>query len=162
MARTDAEKAQIEASARTLIEQTGAFCDQYLDAEYKELVEKLILKMKRKRTVPFLSGRVSVWAAAVLYALGQINWLFDADSQPHVAPADIAKHFGVAQSTVSQKAKTIRDMFDMDGWNSEFATQANRRENPMADMVMVNGFVVPLKMLPPEIQEQVRLQRASG
>ena len=43
----------------------------------KQLCEKLIRKMSRKRNVPFLSGRMEIWAAAVIHALGSINFLFD-------------------------------------------------------------------------------------
>jgi hypothetical protein len=33
--------------------------------------------MSRKRNVPFLSGRMEIWTAAVIHALGSINFLFD-------------------------------------------------------------------------------------
>jgi len=45
--------------------------------DYKQLSEKLILKMKRKRNVPFMTGRLEIWAGAIIYALGRINFLFD-------------------------------------------------------------------------------------
>jgi len=54
----------------TLIEMTDGFADRYLDEDYKMLCRKLIDKMSRKRQVPFLSGRLEIWAAAVVYALG--------------------------------------------------------------------------------------------
>ncbi len=59
MARTKAEKEKIEAISQELIKMTGEICDQYLDEDYKQLAEKLILKMKRKWQVPFLRGRVN-------------------------------------------------------------------------------------------------------
>ena len=45
--------------------------------DYKQLCEKLIRKISRKRNVPFLSGRIEIWAAAIIHALGSINFLFD-------------------------------------------------------------------------------------
>ena len=60
-----------------LIEMTSGFCQECLDEEYQELCEKLIRKMARKRNVPFLSGRIDIWAAAIVYAIGSINFLFD-------------------------------------------------------------------------------------
>jgi hypothetical protein len=33
--------------------------------------------MSRKRNVPFLYGRMEIWAAAIIHALGSINFLFD-------------------------------------------------------------------------------------
>jgi len=130
MPRTKKDKEKIEAISQELIRLTGEFCDQHLDEEYKQLAEKLILKMKRKRQVPFLRGRVNTWAAATIYALGQINFLFDQSFEPYIAAGDIPKHFGVSQSTVGQKAKLIRDTFGLFYWHPEFSTQAMRDSNP--------------------------------
>ncbi|MFQ5857586.1 MAG: DUF6398 domain-containing protein [Anaerolineae bacterium] len=156
MARTKAEKKKIEAISQELLQLTGAFCDQFLDEDYKQLAEKLILKMRRKHQVPFLRGRVNTWAGAIIYALGQINFLFDRSSEPYVARDDIAGFFGVSKSTLGQKAKTIRDMFNMGYWDPEFSTQRMQDSHPFKDMVMVDGFIVPASMLPPEVQEELR------
>ena len=142
MARSKAEKEKIETISQELISLTGEFCDEYLDDEYKQLSEKLILKMKRERQVPFLLGRTNTWAAGVIYALGQINFLFDPSFEPYVAPRDIAEHFGVAQSTAGQKAKKIRDMFDLNYWAPEFSTQVMQDQNPFKRMSMVDGFLI--------------------
>jgi hypothetical protein len=152
--RTDKEKA--EAISQELIRLTGEFCDQYLDDEYKQLAEKLILKMKRKRSVPFLRGRASSWAAGIIYALGQINFLFDQSFEPYVAAGDIPEYFGVSQSTAGGKAKLIRDMFDLCPWHPEFSTQKLLEDNPYSGKVMIDGFIVPISMLPPELQEELR------
>jgi len=140
MARSKKDKEKIETISQELIRLTGEFCDNYVDDEYKQLSEKLILKMKRKRQVPFLLGRANTWAAGVVYALGQINFLFDPSTEPHVAPGDIAEYFGVAKSTVGQKAKRIRDMFDLYPWAPEFSTQLMRDHNPFKTLSMVDGF----------------------
>jgi hypothetical protein len=158
MARTKTERDRIGAIAQQLIEMTGEYCDQYLDEDYKQLAEKLILKMKRKRDVPFLRGRVNTWAAAVIYALGQINFLFDQSFEPYVAARDIPKYFGVSQSTVGQKAKAIRDMFDLFYWDPEFSTQAMRDSDPHKGKVVIDGIIVPIDMLPPDVQEELRRQ----
>lgn len=147
MARDKAEKEKIENISQELIEMTGGFCDEYLDDEYKELARKLILKMKRKHQVPFLRGWTESWAAGVIYALGQINFLFDQSSEPYVEAADIPEYFDVSQSTASQKAKTIRDMFDLGYWDPEFSTTRMQESNPLRDMAVVNGLVVPVDAL---------------
>lgn len=73
-----------------LIEMTAGFCETHLDVEYKKLCEKLIRKMARKRNVPFLSGRMEIWAAAIVYAIGSINFLFDKSFEPYVSAQDIS------------------------------------------------------------------------
>lgn len=128
----------------TLIQMTDGFADLYLDEDYKMLCRKLINKMSRKRQVPFLSGRLEIWAAAVVYALGQINFLFDRGFEPYVSATDLCDYFGTSQSTTSQKAKKIRDMFKMRYFNEEFSTERVRNENPFNDFVMVNGLIVPI------------------
>jgi hypothetical protein len=80
---TDKQRAQT--IQHQLIQMTAAFCQQHADGEYERLCRKLIEKMARKRAVPFLSGRVEIWAAAIVYALGSINFLFDKSSPPYAS-----------------------------------------------------------------------------
>ena len=156
MARTEAQKQQITAIAEELIQLTSGFCDRYLDAECAELAAKLILKMKRKRDVSFLYGRTHIWAAAVIYALCQINYLFDPKVEPHTTRDQITNHFGVSQNYVSQKAKAIRDMFHLEPWDPDFSTQEMLDSDPFKDMVEINGMLVPVDMLSREMQAMVR------
>jgi len=150
------DKDQIEERKQKLVEMTAGFCDAHLDKKYKQLCEKLIGKMARKRNVPFLSGRMEIWAAAIVYAIGSINFLFDKSFEPWVNAQDISNYFGTSKSTVSQKAKLIRDMFKMGYWDKEFSITKMREDNPLSDMVMVNGLMVNIQSLPPELQEIMR------
>jgi hypothetical protein len=136
-------KEKIEATAAQLIALTSKFCDERINDEYKQLCVRLIEKMARKRNVPFLSGRIEIWAAAVVHALGSINFLFDKNSTPYVAGADICAYFGANTSTVGQKAKVIRDMFRMNYFDPEFSTKHVRENNPLKNYVMKDGFIVP-------------------
>ncbi len=134
----------IKQKKEALIEMTDGFADRYLDEDYKMLCRKLIDKMSRKRQVPFLSGRLEIWAAAVVYALGQINFLFDKNFEPYVSATDLCNYFGTSQSTTSQKAKIIRDMFKMRYFDEEFSTEKMQKENPLNEFVMVDGLIVPV------------------
>lgn len=116
------DKAIIEEKRKILVEMTAEFCNAHLDEDYKQLCEKLILKMSRKRNVPFLYGRLDIWAAAIIHALGSINFLFDPSFEPYVSAESISNYFDTSRSTVSQKAKVIRDMFRMGYWDNEFST----------------------------------------
>lgn len=124
------DKSAIEEKKKMLIEMTARFCDDCLDEDYKQLCEKLIEKMSRKRNVPFLSGKIEIWAAAVVYALGQINFLFDKSFEPYASADEICDYFGATKSTTSQKAKLIRDMFKMGYWDNEFSTTRMMEERP--------------------------------
>ena len=134
----------VEAKTRLLIQMTATFCDQHIDAEYSQLCEKLIAKLARKRNCPFIHGRMEIWAAAVVYAIGSINFLFDKSFKPYTTPSDICNHFGTSKSTTGQKAGLIREMLKIGYYDHEFSTLRMARQNPFARMAMINGFIVPL------------------
>ena len=159
MPKSEKDSQAIADKKQRLIELTGAFCDEFLDDEYKQLCEKLINKMSRKRSVPFLTGRIEIWAAAVVYALGSINFLFDSGFEPYASADDICDFFGTKKSTTSQKAKLIRDMFKMRYWDEEFSTADMKESDPFAKMVMINGLIVPIDSLPPGIREIIERER---
>lgn len=147
------DKVLIEEKTKKLIELTAGFCDKYLDENYKQLCDKLILKMKRKRNVPFISGKLEIWAGAIIYALGRINFLFDKSFEPYVSGDEICNYYGISKSTTSQKAKIILDTFKMGYYDDEFSTIRMKKNNPFSKMVMVNGFIVPIDALKEEIDE---------
>jgi len=147
-------KTQINEKTQQLIIMTAGFCDQYLDEEYKQLCEKMVMKISRKRNVSYLSGRIEIWAASIVYALGQINFLFDCSFEPYSTPDDICNYFGTNKSTTSQKAKIIRDMFKLGYWDDEFSTTRVQEDNPFSKLAIINGFIVPIDVLTPESQEK--------
>lgn len=144
------DKQRVQNLKRELTEMTAAFCQQHVDGEYERLCRKLIEKMARKRTVPFLSGRLDIWAAAIIYALGSINFLFDKSFRPHATTDAICDYFQVSKRTVAQKAKLIRDMFKLEYFNPEFSTERMVKNNPLAQLAMVDGFVI---ILGPEFRD---------
>jgi hypothetical protein len=155
MAKNTQDKAIVQQYTEKLIQMTNGFCDRYLDQEYKDLCKKLIRKMSRKRVVPFLSGRIEIWAAAVVYAIGSINFLFDKSFEPYATADDICNYFGTSKSTTGQKAKTIRDMFKLYYFDREFSTKEMQDNNPFSN-VFLDGMPIPISSLPPELQEIAR------
>ncbi len=155
-------KQEIKQKEEKLIEIAGAFCAQKLDDEYLQLCKKLIKKLGRKKDVPFQRGKIEIWAAAVIYAIGSINFLFDKSFEPYVTAEQISEYFGTKNSTVSNKARQIKDMFDMWHFNPEFSTQRMTVFNPFNQMVRVEGYIVPIDTLPGDLQQMVRDARARG
>lgn len=135
------DKVLIEKKKKKLIELTAGFCDAYLDDDYKQLCEKLILKMSRNYNVPFLRGRMEIWAAAIVHAIGSINFLFDRSFEPYFSSKDMCNFFGTVQKTISHKAKYIRDMFKMRYYDKEFSTTYMKKHNPFSNLVMENGII---------------------
>lgn len=130
-----------------LLKLVKSFCQDKLDEEYERLAIKMVEKLGRKRTVPFISGKIEVWAAGIIHALGTINFLFDKNSQPYSTVHDICGFFGTAQSTTSQKSKAIRDLLKLSYFDSEFSTASLQESSPFNSLVSINGLIVPRSMI---------------
>ncbi len=156
------EKEKIIEKEAKLIELTGTFCSQKLDGEYLLLCQKLIKKLGRKRNVPFAAGKIEIWAAAIIHALGAINFLFDKSFQPFTTIDEINDYFGTKKSTTSNKSNDIRKMLKLQYFDREFSIQRVIESNPLNEMVMVDDMIIPVSSLPPEHQEMVREARKRG
>ncbi len=67
----------LRAEAEAIWTLTDAHCVERLDSEYAELCRRLVAKLARKRPSPLVRGDVRIWAAAALYTVGSVNFLFD-------------------------------------------------------------------------------------
>ncbi|MCL2116132.1 MAG: type I-E CRISPR-associated protein Cse1/CasA [Methanobrevibacter sp.] len=149
------KKEEIKAKEKQLLDMVGSFSEEHINEEYRELCGSLVKKMGRKHDVPFKRGKIEIWASAVIYAVGQINFLFDKSFEPHVSPDEICDYFKTKKSTVSDKARKIRDMFNMGYYDEEFSTEDMKDSNPMKDMVFTeDGFIVPKSMLYEDDEEE--------
>jgi len=148
-------KPEIVERTNQLLEMTARFSEAKLNAEYKKLCENLVRKMARKREVPFVRGRIENWAAAVIYALAQVNFTFDKSQQPHTTPDELADFFGVSKSTASQKAQIIRKLFKMSYWADEFSTMAMKKQNPFRNLLLIDGIIVDVNTLPEHMKLQL-------
>jgi hypothetical protein len=78
---------------------TDAFCQRYLNDEYRQLVRTAVAALCRKRPSPLLRGSEDFWAAGFIHAIGTANFVFDKSQTPHCNAPDIYSFFGVASST---------------------------------------------------------------
>lgn len=156
------DKQKIEEKKQIILDLVREFCSKKLNEEYFELGERLIQKLGRKRNVPFITGKPEIWAAAILHALGTINFLFDKSFEPYLSISDINDYFGTSKSTIGNKSKQIRELLKIDLWDNEFSTKRMYESNPYANLVMVDGLIVPLNTLPEQYQQAVKQARAEG
>lgn len=89
------DKQQLKEREARVIELEVAFCNEHLDKECAELCTKMIQKLGRKRSNPLQSGRVEIWAAASVYTICNINFMFSKSSRLSTSSSDIAEYFGV-------------------------------------------------------------------
>jgi hypothetical protein len=135
------EKLSIEVKKTQIHDLIKEFCILYLDDEYYELSLGLLNKLGRKREVPFKNGKAEIWAAAIIHALGSINFLFDKSFEPFVTIDDINDFFGTNKSTTGSKSKTIRDLLKLRHYDDEFSTAHMNETNPFKDLIIVDGLI---------------------
>ena len=98
-------------------------------------------------------------ACAIVYALGQINFLSDRSMKPHMTTVDLCAAFAVGQSTASAKARVIFDTLRTHRLDPRWSLQRLLDSNPLVWMAEINGIIIDLRQMPREIQE-IAFQRA--
>ena len=116
------------------------YCDEYLNDEYKELCLHALEKLCRKRPSPLISGKATTWAAGIIYAIGQNNFIFDKSQPIHMTAEEIVEPLGMAKTTAANKAAEIRKMLKIDHYTAEWV------------LAEVNGLAVDARTLPLEVQ----------
>ena len=128
------------------------FCENKLNNDFKNINLHLLEKLCRKRPSPLLNGRTNTWAAGIVYAIGQVNFIFDKSVEFYLTAGELAAYFDVSSGTAGNKAAQIRKMFKIDYFNNEWLLPDHVKNNPMNWMVTINGFIVDIRDMPPEMQ----------
>lgn len=141
--------------ASEIIAITDRVCVDLLDAEYARLARYTVAKLARKRPSPLTAGRRATWAAGVVYALGQVNFLFDPATSPiTVTAVELSEAFGVAKSTMGSKARQVRDLLRFGYFDTEFQRAELAASNPFQWYIEVDGLVVDARHVPFNIQAE--------
>jgi hypothetical protein len=130
------------------------FCREHLNEEYASLLRKLAATLCRKRPSPLLHGNLQTWIAGMVHAIGMVNFLFDRSQKPYLSSGDLCASFGLAQSTVSNKSKQIRDLLKISQFDLNWTLPSKIEDSPLAWMISINGFIADVRYLPLEIQEE--------
>ena len=133
-------------------------CKEHLNEEYAVLCRKLAEKLGRKRPSPLVSGKPNSWACGIVRTIGWVNFLDDKSQTPHMKLTAIDKAFGVGESTGQGKSMLIRKMFKIRPMDPEWSLRSRIKQNPMAWMIQVNGFLVDARFLKREVQEEALRQ----
>lgn len=142
--------------AQQIIDVADGACREHLDDEYGLLVRRLVARLARKRPSPIVRGDAKIWAAGAIYAVGQVNFLFDRTQTPHLTSEQLAVALGVVKTTMANKAGMIRRMLDIGIFEPELSRVAMIEQHPMAWLVEVDGFILDARTLPPELQDEAR------
>lgn len=135
---------------------TDEACEAHLDGEYAQCCRVLIGRLARKRPSHLARGATTIWAAGAIYAIGQVNFLFDRSQRPHLTSDQLAERLGVVKTTVANKAGTINRLLEISVFEPELSTSAMLEQHPLAWIIEVDGFLVDARTLPAEIQDEAR------
>jgi hypothetical protein len=142
----------VEPFYSAIVNLTDAVCKEHLNNEYADLARRLAATLARKRPSPIVRGKPEIWACAIIYALGTVNFLFDKSQTPHMRADELCAVFGVNQSSGASKAKFIRDTLKMYQLDPNWCLQSRIDDNPMVWILQVNGIMVDIRNMPREVQ----------
>lgn len=151
--KTEAVPSAAEPAHAAIVQLLDSFCAQHLNEEYAALARRLAATLARKRPSPIVRGKPEIWACAILYALGTVNFLYDKTQKPHLRADELCALFGVSASSGANKAKLIRDMLRMGPMDPNWSLPSRMDRNPLVWMLQVNGFIVDVRHMPREVQE---------
>jgi hypothetical protein len=138
-----------------IIHLTDTFCQAHLTYEYQMLCRKLAGVLAGKRPSPLRRGKPQVWACAIVRVIGWVNFLDDSSQKPHMKMTAIDKAFGVGESTGQGKAMLVRRMLRIRPMEPVWSLPSRIKDNPMAWMVEINGFILDARFLKPEVQQEL-------
>ena len=143
--------------AQQILDITDAACREHLDEEYGLITRRLVARLARKRPSPIVRGDARIWAAGAIYAVGQVNFLFDRTQTPHMTAKQLAQALGVVQTTMANKAGIINRALDIGIFEPGLSRVATLEQHPMAWLVeLEGGFIADARTLPPEVQDEAR------
>jgi hypothetical protein len=123
-----------------------AFCAMHLNEELAGYALKLCDTVGRRQKISITKGKKEIWAAAVVYVIARLNFLFDRDNAFYLSPDTICDFFGTKKSTTGNKATQIEKICGLqmgaEGFCSPEITDA------LTLIELPSGLVVPKNMLP--------------
>lgn len=135
------DKEKKEKRVQEVEELITKFCETHLTSEFQVFSLNLWRKLARKPNFPITGGKKEIWAAAIIYIIARLNFLFDKTSENHLTADAIADFFGAKKRTVSNKATEIEKLVDINMGDPDYCQS---KINDMFSIVQLpNGMVVP-------------------
>jgi hypothetical protein len=150
--KSESVPSSVEPAFSAIVSLIDAVCNKHLNEEYAALSRRLAATLARKRPSPILRGKPEIWACAIVYAIGAVNFLFDKSQTPHMRADELCNVFCISQSSGANKAKFIRDTLNMYQLDPNWCLPSRVDDNPMIWILQVNGMMVDVRHMPREVQ----------
>ena len=120
------------------------FGREALNPIYTDFAINLLDKIARIRKLDIQRGRMEIWAAAIIYVIARLNFLFDPQSDESLSADTIGDYFGTVKSTVGNKASLIQKTC-----NLYYGTEGFCRQDIIDTFTFIEtpeGFILPKNM----------------
>ena len=125
-----------------------AFGDQRFHDTYTGFACRLCDTAAASNLLNIRRGRIEIWAAAIVYAIAQLNFLFSRETPHHLTPDELCDWFNEKKGTVSSKATMIRHTLDLFFDDERFC--APHVTSAFEYLEDENGFIFPAASLEPD------------
>ena len=133
------EKEKKQERAKEIRNLINEFCNRYLNDELRGYAIKLLEKLTRKRTYSIISGRIEIWASAIIWVIARLNFLFD-----YISTDTICDFFGTKKSTAGSKATDIEKACKIRMGEEGFCS--SEISDSLSFVQLPNGIVLTKKM----------------
>jgi hypothetical protein len=123
-----------------------AFCEEHLDEELYGYAFELCEILGRKRKISITRGKKEIWAAAIIYVIARLNFLFDPENEFFLSADTICNFFGTKKSTVGNKATQIENACNL-GPGAE-GLCSPEISDAFTLVELPDGLAIPKSMLP--------------
>ena len=132
------------------------YCKSHLDDEYLRLCNKLFDDLLAGDQEIFKRGKENIWAAALVWAIGSVNFLGDKSFDPYASLSDVCEYFSANTSSVGQKASMIRNFLDINVFNPDYQRNDSSIAGFLDNLVMNEyGMIIPRSIAKEKIEEEV-------
>ncbi len=139
-----------------LIRLTSDFCDKYLDDDHKELTQKMVTNLCKKEGVDLQQEDLKNLAAAIIHALGSIDYLFDNSFEPYISEKELIDYFNAHQSHIHDKSGEIKKLLRLDLFNNLSSLKRFQNNEHLHNLLLIDGFFLNLETFPPDLRERIK------
>lgn len=130
------------------------FCNANLNEEYHKVCQVMADQLNVAKS-PLKEGKENGWAAAIVAAIGFVNFLGDPRSKPHLTDKDIAEGFSVTQALLKKNTNTLIKGFDLIPYDPDFTIASLLDDNPFVWLIETeSGMTIDLRQAPLDLQKQ--------
>jgi hypothetical protein len=122
------------ARRKELVAHTDQFCANLLNDEYRDMCRTMV-KCLCVRGSPALEGDGRLWAAAVVAAVGKVNFLDDNSFKPFYTRADLAKRLGYSYSRLKKYTDILVEGFGLTPFDLDFTLPSLMKQNPLVTLL---------------------------